>query len=151
LHSSRQKVPIFYNVRPFPTKLSLPMGRPEPPSNTWFLGLTRILNPNGISIGLSRFCTAHRRVSLYFAMSRPPPSKLPLHMRGCLHGSLGPPESSTQTTSRSVQPFLQGLLFCDRPTDRPIDHASRSVTVGRIYVRSTAMRPNKNKLRIITV
>ena len=26
-------------------------------------------------------------------------------------------------------------------TDRPTDHATRSVTIGRIYVRSTAMRP----------
>jgi len=31
---------------------------------------------------------------------------------------LGPPESSTQTASRSLQPFLQGSLN-DRPTDRP--------------------------------
>jgi len=28
-------------------------------------------------------------------------------------------------------------------TDRQTDHATPSVTVGRIYVRSTAMRPNK--------
>jgi len=27
--------------------------------------------------------------------------------------------------------------------DRPTDHATRSVTIGRIYVRSTAMRPKK--------
>jgi len=27
-----------------------------------------------------------------------------------IHGSLGPPESSTQTASRSVRPFLQGSL-----------------------------------------
>jgi len=27
-------------------------------------------------------------------------------------------------------------------TDRPTDHATRSVTIGRIYVRSTAMWPN---------
>jgi len=32
--------------------------------------------------------------------------------------SLGPPESSTQTASRSLQPFLQTSLG-DRPTDRP--------------------------------
>jgi len=36
--------------------------------------------------------------------------------------------------------------YCDRQTDRqidrPTDHATRSVTTGRIYVRSTAMRPN---------
>ena len=28
-------------------------------------------------------------------------------------------------------------------TDRSTDHATRSVRIGRIYVRSTAMRPNK--------
>jgi len=44
--------------------------------------------------------------------------------------SLDPPESSTQTTSRSLQLFLQGSLG-DRPTDRPTDHATRSVTTRR--------------------
>jgi len=29
----------------------------------------------------------------------------------------------------------------DRQTDRLTDHATRSVRLGRIYVRSTAMRP----------
>jgi len=33
----------------------------------------------------------------------------------------------------------------DRLTDRPTHHGTRSVTIGRIYVRSTAMRPNKQK------
>jgi len=33
----------------------------------------------------------------------------------------------------------------DRPTDRPTDHATRSARIGRIYVRSIAMRPNNNK------
>ena len=126
----------------------------------------------------SRFCTAHGRKSLYFATGAPfpqncpfpwgsgppiryliydslgqsepttqtasrsvqpfllrwpqcpytsqwdapsPPSKLPLPMGDMdphlLHGSLGPPESSTQTASRSVQPFLQGSLVWQ--TDRP--------------------------------
>jgi len=32
----------------------------------------------------------------------------------------------------------------DRETDRPTDRATRSVTIGRIYVRSTAMRPNND-------
>jgi len=35
---------------PYPSKLPLPMGILTP-SNTWFLGPTRIHNPNGISIG----------------------------------------------------------------------------------------------------
>jgi len=33
----------------------------------------------------------------------------------------------------------------NRPTDRPTDHATQSVRIGRIYVRSTAMRPNNDK------
>jgi len=46
--------------------------------------------------------------------------------------TLGPPKSSTLTASRSLQPFLQGSLG-DRPTDRPTDHASLSVTIGRAH------------------
>jgi len=43
--------------------------------------------------------------------------------------SLSPPESSTQTASRSLQLFLPGSLG-DRPTDRPTDHAIRLATIG---------------------
>jgi len=49
--------------------------------------------------------------------------------------SFGPPESSTQTASRSVHPFLQGLLVWQ--ADRPTDHATQLVTTDRIYVHST--------------
>jgi len=35
----------------FPQKLLLSMGGSGPPSNTWFSGPTRVLNPNDISIG----------------------------------------------------------------------------------------------------
>jgi len=70
------------------------------------------------------------------------PSKLPLPMGiwtpSNTYGSLGPPESKTQTASRSVQPFLQGSIVrqTDRQTARPTDHATRSVTVGYIYIRT---------------
>jgi len=40
---------------PFANKLPLPIGGYGPPSNTWFPGPTRILNPNGISIGSAVF------------------------------------------------------------------------------------------------
>ena len=53
----------------------------------------------------------------------------PLYATGV---SLGPPESSTQTTSRSLQLFLQGSLG-DKPTDRPTDRATRSVTIGGVH------------------
>jgi len=43
--------------------------------------------------------------------------------------SLGPSESSTQTATRSLQPFLQGSLG-DRPTIRPTDHAIRFLTIS---------------------
>jgi len=88
--------------RPFPQKLSLPMGKSGPPSNRWFPGPTRVLNPKGISIGSAVFA---------------------------------------ELTS-----------VTDRHTDRPTDHATRSVTIGRIYmhVRSTAMRPNNRPTVIMT-
>jgi len=39
----------------------------------------------------------------------------------------------------------QTVQQTDRGTDRPTDHAARSVTIGRTYVRITAMRPkNEN-------
>jgi len=53
-----------------------------------------------------------------------------------MRGSVGTRESSTEMESRSVQPFLQGSLVWQ--TDWPTDHATRSVTIGRIYVHSTA-------------
>jgi len=40
---------------PFPSKLPLPIGGSGLPSNTWFLGPTRVLNSNGISIGAAAF------------------------------------------------------------------------------------------------
>ena len=59
-----------------------------------------------------RFCIAHGRGSLYFTVSHPSLQiKILLRIEYlCSHviyGFLGPPESTTQTASRSVQPFLQ--------------------------------------------
>jgi len=64
--------------------------------------------PNG------RFCTNDCRVSLYFKWFAHSPSKLPLPMGRSgphvIHSSLGPPESSTQMVTWSLEPFLQGSL-----------------------------------------
>jgi len=46
-----------------------------------------------------------------------------------IRGFLGPPDSTFQTASRSVQPFLQGSRSWQ--TDRQTDHATPSVTIGR--------------------
>jgi len=46
LHRWPQSVPILYNGMPLsPSKLPRPLDGSEPPSNTWFLGPTRVLNP----------------------------------------------------------------------------------------------------------
>ena len=56
LHSSAQGVRILYNGPPLgPSKLPLPMGDLDPSSKTRFFGPTRVLNPNGISIGSAVF------------------------------------------------------------------------------------------------
>jgi len=78
---------------------------------------------------------------------RPFSPKLPLPMGDLdthlTHGSLDPPDSSTQTASWSVQPFLQGSLVwqTDQPTDRPTDNTTRSVTTDRIYGRCSLIIP----------
>jgi len=41
----------FTMERPFPKNCPFAWGSRPPPSNRWFLGPTRVLNPNGISIG----------------------------------------------------------------------------------------------------
>ena len=117
------------------------------PPNACFPGPTWVLNPNGISIGSAVFaCTAHRWVSPYFTMCCPSPSKLPILMGDLdphlIHGSLGPPESSTQTASQSLQPFSQGSLLqwqTDRQTDPLTDHAAR-------YADSVTLRPHLRTL-----
>ena len=61
-----------------PLKVLLRVGASAPPSNTRFPGPTRVLNPNGISIGLAVFAgltsvtdrqTDRPRYSVYSSMS----------------------------------------------------------------------------------
>jgi len=108
--------------------------------NWCFLRPTRVHNPDGKSIGstISTQLTAECPYTLQW--HTPPSSKLPLPIGGSgphlTHGSLGPPESSTQMASRSVQPFLQGSLVWQ--TDRPTDHTTQSVSIHCIHIHSTS-------------
>ena len=110
--------------------------------STYGLHLTHDSLPKGISVGSAVFAEMTANCPYTLQWDVPSPSKLPLPMGGC--GSLDPPESSTQTASRSVHQFLQGSLVWQ--TDRQTDHETRSVTIGRIYTRSTVMRPKKCKV-----
>jgi len=67
----------------------------------------------------SRFCAVDDSRVSPFAMGRPFPSKLPLFMGDVdlhlIYDSLGPPDSSTKTASRSVQLFCRAHTVTDRP------------------------------------
>ena len=56
-----------------------------------------------------------------------------------IHGSLVPPDSTSQTASRSVQPFLPGSRSCQ--TDRQTDKPRYSVCNNRPHLTNAAMRP----------
>jgi len=60
-----------------------------------------------------------------------------------IHSSLGPAESTSQTPSRSVHPFLQDSrsLQTGRQTDRP----RYFVRSNRSHLASAAMRPNDSR------
>ena len=105
---------------------------------------TEVHTTNGISIGSAVFCTAHGRESLYFTMGRPFPLKI-----ARLHEGFGPPSNTWFLESIKEKSILIDSAICaertmmtDRPTDRP--RATLSVTTGRTYVRSTAMRLKNN-------
>jgi len=97
-------------------------------------------NPNGISIGSAVFAqlTSHRG------------AHSPLKIAPTLGKIWTPSNTWFLGPIRVLNPngiSIGSTLFCrahycDRPTDRPTDHAIRSVIIGRIYVRSTAMRPS---------
>jgi len=147
LHSSRQKIPMLYNGRPFPPKLhhfppsKIPvyMGS-ESPFNTWFLGTSRVHNTNGISIS-AQLTAQHPYTSQWVD---PSPSKLSLYIRMSItiyymiHWAHPSPQPKQYLNQFSTI-FADG----DRQTDRLIDRQTTtlSITIGCIYIRSTAMRP----------
>ena len=111
MHSSRQSVIGHVGAYPFPSKFPLSVGDLDPIYGS--LGPLHQYIKRHLD-RLSRFYTAQGTESLYFTMDRAFPPKIVLSHRLSgpqligLHGSLGPPESTTQTAYRSVQRFLQG-------------------------------------------
>jgi len=86
---------------PFPVKIAPSCGRSGSPSNTWFREPSLHPRPKWHLDRFSRFCTAHRRVSLlaYFTMGRPFPSKLFLLM-----GNWAPSQPSTLWVKKGCHP-----------------------------------------------
>ena len=70
LHRGRQKIPILYNGTPILNpKFAPSQVGSEPPSNTWCLGASQVLNPDGILIGLAVFARLTSVRRYYFAVS----------------------------------------------------------------------------------
>ena len=92
-------------------------------------------------------------MSLYFTIGRSIPLKI-AHFNGDLDPIeymvpwIHPSPLSKRHHDRFSR-FTGLTTVTDRQTDRPTDDTTRSVAIGRIYVRSTAMRPNNNNVRTV--
>jgi len=122
-----------------PLEVPISVGASALLSDAWFLGFTPLSFPNSSSISSAVFAGLLQSVpTLYHCLPFPP--KLHITMGNLdphlIYISLGPPKYATQTASWSVQPFLQISWLWQ--TDKPTDHATHPVTIGRIYICSTA-------------
>ena len=126
-----------------------------PLPNTCSLGTTRVRIRNGISIGSAVFAqlTAQSRYTSQQA-TRSPPQNCLFPRRPVLPSNtwlLGPTRVLNRNGMSIGSVVYAGLTTVrdrqtDRQTQQPTDRPRYTwwVTIGRIYVRSTAMRP-KNK------
>ena len=129
VHSSRQQGEIS---RLFVSKF---LGGPYYTDLPYVIQCTQTIN---LFLFKKWFIAGCPYIQAYFTMGRPflLPQNCPflwgMWTPHLIHGSLSPPESSTQMASRSVEPVFYRAHYCNRPTDR----ATRSVTIGRIYVHT---------------
>ena len=118
-----------------------------------FLRLTRVHNPNGKSIASAIFAQLTAESPYTLQWDAPFTLKIASSHEGSEPLSntwfLVPTRAHNPNGISIGSAVFAGLTSVtdrqtDQPTDRPTDHATRSVRIGRIYVRSTAMRPNNN-------
>jgi len=114
-----------------------------PSKSSWFLWPTQILNPNSISIG-SAILAQLTAQCLYFTINRPSPCQNcpfpwgdldPIY---CMVPWAHPLNPNSISIGWAVFPGLTTV------TDRLTDHATQSITVGRIYICRAEMQPNNN-------
>jgi len=125
LHSSWQSV-IGHVLSP---KNCPSHGAIRTPSSTWLLGPTCTHPQMASRLVQPCFCTAHHRVSLYFIIGRHFPLKI-AHSHHRIWTPMVPWVHPTPQLKWHLDRFNRFCRahYCDRPTD----HATRSVTIGRI-------------------
>jgi len=111
------------------------------PSNTWFLWPIRDHNPNGIHICSAVFAqmTVECPYTLQWDAHSPPKicrfqwGDLEAHL---IHGSPGPPKSSTQMAAVGAAVFAGLTSVTDRQTNRQTDRPHYSVGKNRPHLRT---------------
>ena len=113
------------------------------PSNTRFLGPIQAHNPNGISIGSAVFgqMTVDCPYTLQWDVPSPQNCPFPWGIWTPCPSNIWFPVPTRVLKPNGISigsAVFAGLTsVTDRQTDQPTDHATRSVTIDRIYVRST--------------
>jgi len=128
---------ILYNGRPFSQKLPILMGGSGRLSNSWFLGQVRAHSPNGISISSAVFAQATAEWPYTLLWGAPFLLKIALPM-----GDLNPhliydfPGPTWVLNPNGIS--IGSAVFSELTslTDWLTDHATRSVTIDRIYLCS---------------
>jgi len=82
---------------------------------------------------------------IYFTMCRPFPLKIaPYHVISRPPSNTRFPEPTRAHNPNGISIGSAVFVRLTTTSDRPTDHDTRSVRIDRIYVGSTAMRPNNN-------
>jgi len=83
-----------------------------------------------------RIAAAHGRYFLYLTIGRPFPKNCPFPWKDLYMVPWAYPSLQPKVISIGSAVFAGLTIVTYRPTDRQTDHATRSVTIGRIYVSS---------------
>jgi len=126
---------------PFPQNCPFPRGI-WTPSNTRFLGPIQAHKPNGISIGSAVFTQMTAQCPYTLQWDAPYPLKIaPSHGGSGLPSNIWFPGSTRVLNANGISIGSAVLAWLtsvtDRQTDRQTTLLTRSVTIDRIYVRST--------------
>jgi len=129
--------PYNYNGLCFPPKLTLPTGDLDSHLTHDSLGPAEPTTQTA-SRSVQPFCTDDCRVSLYFTMGRPfPPQNCPFPWGSEPTYMVPGPISALNPNGISITSavFAELTSVTDRPTNRPKDHTTQSVTIDRPHLR----------------
>ena len=121
-----------------------------PPSCTRFLWPIRAHDPNGISICSAIYAQMTAKCTYTLQWDAPfPPQNCPFPW-GDLNTQYMVPWAHPSPQPNGISIGAAVFAGLTSVTDRRTDHTTRSVTIGRIYLRSTVMWPNNINKKNLT-